>query len=821
MISNITDMRAAIEQRAIQAGLRVECSCDGALHADVAIVAEAPGDREVSTKRPLVGGSGTLLFDKLRGQGVTRFNAYVTNVSKRQVSFGNDQRHPINKHELAQWKTLLLWELEQLPNLRTILVLGNVALEALTGRTGIMHWRGSVLLNIQLGNRTVDVVCTVNPAMVLREPKLEISFVYDCAKLDRVRKGLWHVTMPRVHINPTFSDAMDYMAMLEQQGKPTAYDIESIGNETACIGFANHPDEAMCVNFRTMSENRYTLQEEVALRKRIQKFFKHPDVPLVAQNNAFDASWLSFKDRINVKPIWHDTMLAHHCLYPPLPHDLGYITTQYTTRPYYKNEKDEWREGGNIDDFWRYNGQDCCNTLVASAAMHNELKQQGLADFFYGHVMRVQPNLVRMSVGGLLVNMAKRETFDKAVGTHVMELLATFHETVKEVTGDPNFEPNPRSPKQLTELLFSRLRLVGRGTSTDDENRARMYAHPATTEPKRKVLRALNKYAKEAKFYSTYVATALDDDGRMRCTYRQTGVVSAPGRLSSAGMLWRNAQGDQTGMNLQNQPDRAHELYVADPGYGLGYFDLSQAEARAVGWYANIPMWIEQFERARIDRSYDAHRALASDMFGIEYDKVPAKDRDKDGSITIRYIAKRCRHGLNYRMGADRLSTITGLSLAHATEAYKKYHRITPELQRWWTSLEAEVRATKTLFNAYGRRSIIMERITPEALESIVAFKPQSTIGDKVVRVIWQSEADPRWPLHARMWLNIHDALVILAPLEKVELCLSIAKKYAEEPIIINGRPLIIPADTKVSVPDEDGFYSWASMEERYVEAAK
>jgi hypothetical protein len=38
-----------------------------------------------------------------------------------------------------------------------------------------------------------------------------------------------------------------------------------------------------------------------------------------------------------------------------------------------------------------------------------------------------------------------------------------------------------------------------------------------------------------------------------------------------------------------------------------------------------------------------------------------------------------------------------------------------------------------------AERLIFLERLTPQALESIIAFKPQSTIGDKVVQVIYQA----------------------------------------------------------------------------------
>lgn len=844
-ISTTAELKEEFIRRARQANLDIQCAMDGAFHAEIAVIAEAPGDREAETGRPLVGGSGSKLWEIMRKFGFNRSNLYVTNVAKRQVSFGNDKRNPINKHEQEIWNTLLQWELAQLPNLKYILVLGNMSLEAITGHKGITKWRGSVLKAHALPTnagmddnkisipKLVDVVCTYNPAMVMREPKLELTFTFDIKKLKMVTEDKYNIIMPTTHINPSFSDAMDYMDMLTEQTDYIAYDLEVISNETACIGLAGNSLEAMSINFRTMDTNRYTIEEERRIRRRFQQFTKSEHDRMVAQNNAFDASWLWFKDKIYVPKIAVDTMLAHHCLYPQLPHDLGYLTTQYTTRPFYKDEKDDWKEGGDIDSFWRYNGQDCCNTHAVATATVSELKQQGLDKFFFGHVMMAQPHLIRMTVGGVKVDPEKKAKLKDEIGTRVQELQEAFFKEVQDVTDDPDYEPNPKSPKQLSELLFSKLRLVGRGTSTDAENRGRMYSHPATTEPKRRILRALNDYATEQKFYSTYVNTAIDDDERMRCSWNQTGVQSAPGRLSSSGMLWRNSQGEQTGANMQNQPERAYEQYIADPSYGLGYFDMAQAEARLVACFANIVKWIEQFERARIDGKYDAHRALASEMFGLPYDEVPTFDRydiskgymppegKRDRDVTPRFVAKRCRHGLNYRMMPDRLSSTTGLSLADAMQAYKIYHRVTPELQQWWASLEEEVRKSKTLFNAYGRRLIILERLSPEALESIVAFKPQSTLGDHVVRTVYKSEQDPRWPANARIWLNIHDALICLAPRHKVKLCLSIMKKYAEEPILINGYNLVIPAETKIGYPDDQEIIRWSQLKSVDIEVAQ
>jgi 3-hydroxyacyl-CoA dehydrogenase len=213
-------------------------------------------------------------------------------------------------------------------------------------------------------------------------------------------------------------------------------------------------------------------------------------------------------------------------------------------------------------------------------------------------------------------------------------------------------------------------------------------------------------------------------------------------------------------------------------------------------------------------------------MFHIPYADVPTFDRYDaakgriapqgvpDGSVTSRFIAKRCRHGLNYRMGPARLAVTTGLTLRDADQAYRVYHRETPELRQWWELLERELTKTGSLVNAYGRRFILLERKTPEALESIVAFKPQSSIGDKVNRTIYMSESDSRWPSHCRVVLNIHDAVLALCRLDQAKTALSIMVEHAQEPMLVRGEQLIIPAEPHMSYPDEHGVHRWSQLQE-------
>ena len=53
--------------------LAFDCGPGGNLHSNIAIVAEAPGEREVQQRVPLIGGSGKYLWDILaQGQGDTQ-----------------------------------------------------------------------------------------------------------------------------------------------------------------------------------------------------------------------------------------------------------------------------------------------------------------------------------------------------------------------------------------------------------------------------------------------------------------------------------------------------------------------------------------------------------------------------------------------------------------------------------------------------------------------------------------------------------------------------------------------------------------------------
>jgi uracil-DNA glycosylase family 4 len=832
-LASTNDLEEHFRAHASDLGLVTQVFSEGPINATLAIVGEGPGESEVAKGRPFIGGSGKLLFDTLKMIGVQRPFIYTTNVVKRQISLSRtgNERNEVKREEYDKWVDLLHWELAQLPNLKTVLIMGNYALNALLGETKVTNWRGSVIERAKLpGNRLGTYVVTINPAYAMRELKLEPIFTLDIRnRLSAVLEGSYKPYKIDTHINPTYQQALRAIKEIEDARKPTSLDIEWIAKETACIGLANDPHQAICINWRDDRANRYSLREEADILYAIQRMcdsHRRHGVPLIGQNAQFDTYALRLKDWLSVS-FSDDTLLQHHTLYPQLPHNLGFLTSQYTTHPFYKDELDSWKEGGNIDDFWRYNGKDSCITLKCWERMCLELKDQGLWDFYRNHVMKAHPHLVSATVHGVAVDAARKREIVKLVAEDVQDILDRFHHCVHQLTGDPFYSPNPGSWQQMKTLYFSRLNLKGRGTSTDEANRSHMLKNVETPPLAKEMISLVNRYAEESKFLGTYAESEVGPDGRFRCEYKQNGVQRAPGRLSSAGLL------DGQGGNMQNQPVRAREMYVCDPGMVFGYFDLSQAEARVVGWRAGITKWMHQFEKARIDGVYDCHRALASDMFKIPYDSVPKEDSDENKKPTIRYIAKRCRHGLNYRMERHKLAEVTGLSYNEANRNFLIYHATTPELEKWWDAEESKFRKTKEVYNALGRRFKVIQRLDDDVLKSIVAFYPQSTIGDKITQVWYQSECDDDWPDDARIAIDVHDNLVCIASPKTIMTALRIMVKYAEQPIPIRNvftnrvEHLIIPAEAKISYPvsyvlnvlgrweykeDPNGVHRWSHL---------
>ena len=819
----VTIIDQTLRKLANNVGLDIECNSIGPKDAKIAIILENPTESDVKFGIPCTSSTGAMLFKLLNKYNINYKECYITCAIKRKLPLFQD-KFRIDGTELTNWKNILEKELENLPNLQYILCLGKFAMQIFNNESSIVDWRGSIVkhtLHFPNGTKKDCQLCfTFNPVMIFREPKWEVIYKFDLYKFSLLITGKYTEHYINHIINPTAPQALKYIYKIQNEKKPFALDIETIGNEMCCIGLANDIHEGICINFRNNTTNTYTLEEEINIRRAICRLLIDPNSKIVTQNGSFDNSWLGYKDRFPIFKCYFDTLLAHHTLYPRLPHNLGFLTSIYTMHPYYKDDGKTWKEGGNIDQYWRYNVKDVCITLAAHYKLLEELKAQKLDNFFFNHVMRLQPHLVNMCVQGVKIDTELKEKINIELKQDIKKIEENFYELCKEAFPRVPFDCfNMNSPKDIGMLVYGFMKLPNYNNKrkVDEETLTHLINKETTPDIYRKIIRTYLDYKKEVKFHSTYVETKIDEDDRIRCEYKQYGTINAPGRLSSSAVLWGS------GANLQNQPQRAQSMFIADKGYGLLYFDLKQAEAKVVAYGWNVTKLKEAFELCAKDPNMDVHRMNASNIFKVPYDEVPPYDRltygkttddpKKDGETTLRYLGKRCVHGLNYRMQADRLAATTGINIELAREAFASYHATFPEIQRAWKNTIDEVKKTKCLYNYMGRRLYFLEPLTDTNMDSIIAFRPQSTIGDYVSSIIADVEEDPAFPKDkARCLLNIHDALIFLYKLDVEDLMMKLIWKWANKPIMINGEPVVIGMDFKKSYPDENGIYRWSTL---------
>jgi DNA polymerase I-like protein with 3'-5' exonuclease and polymerase domains len=130
-------------------------------------------------------------------------------------------------------------------------------------------------------------------------------------------------------INPSFDEAMAWIEKMRTEGKPVGLDIETSSGETICVGLGNDAHEGMCINFRDATANRFTVNRKCNCGSHSNDLVDDPNVRLVTQNGMYDFSWTWFHNRLVASGVWFDTMLAHHTLYPSMPHNLGF--SQHST----------------------------------------------------------------------------------------------------------------------------------------------------------------------------------------------------------------------------------------------------------------------------------------------------------------------------------------------------------------------------------------------------------------------------------------------------------------------------------------------------------
>lgn len=758
--------------------------------AKLLIVGEQPGVSEVRQGKPFIGMAGQALNDCLAAANLVRGECYLTNVIK-------DLDHPLSyyyqssstkSHFTDAGQTYigqLRQELEDCPA-KFILAVGNVALQALTGRTGITKWRGSVLPSTLVPDKWV--VPIIHPATIIPPKCVWLNrplIIHDLRRVAQlISRGEYKPYECEAIIRPSFQDSCNYLLNVIRNIRAVAFDIEVVNQEVSCISFCHDPHRAISIAFVDHQGDIFSCEQEVEIWHLVAQILSNPSITKIGQNLTFDTHFLLKRYGIRTSSI-NDTMIAQQIIMPDYPKGLDFITSLHTPLSYYKDEGKQWfRVGGSWEQLWVYNCYDSLACWLAWPAQYTELQQQQNVATYKRQCNIVYP-LVYMMEHGIRADLPGIREGHKTLVAGAEPLRARL----EELAGRPL---NPNSPKQLqdyfyVEKKFPHYKNKITGEITVDADALKRMSRKGSEEA-----RLILQYRKNMKLANTYlVEEKFDADGRIRCSYNPVGTRYS--RLSSSANIFG------TGMNLQNWPHLELRHLMVDEGY-IGYaFDLSQAENRIVAYYGCVDLMIKAFEDKQ-----DVHSLTAALIF----DKHPADVTTKDGTCSLgdgthseRFWGKKANHGLNYDLGYRSFALYYEMSERDAKFIVSRYHKAYPGVRQVFHKLvRDQLHTTRTVTNLMNRQTLFMGRLDDTTFKEAYSCIPQGTVGD-IINEYGLSHIYDNRDHYAPIELlsQTHDEITFQIPLsipliEHAKMLLDI-KKSLEVPFTVHGRQMIIPAD--------------------------
>jgi uracil-DNA glycosylase family 4 len=585
-------------------GLNREVSPEGPVDAFIVLIGEAPAETEVSMGRPFQGSAGNFLNNLLSGAGLKRGSLYITNLSK--------ERAPKNKMDNVPYKQLQLWrddlieEINLLPNPKILVPLGNYALKAVTGRSGITNLRGSVLAPVSDISHDCIVIPTIHPSALHYNYSVWPLISADFVKIKRLSEQTEPFKFPEFNfkIQPSFEETMSFLDWLDQNTEMmVTLDVETPHMLLSCIGIAWSRSDAFCIPFYWGDgRNYWTEDEEFVLWKRLSEVL--PKINWANQNVFFD--WeIMLNYGIRLKAPVYDSMLMHSCLYSELPHKLEVIVSIYTDIEFYKRDEKEEKgsaiKAGGETDHWKYNCLDCVGTLWAIEELKEELIEEGMLDFYHSFFSDLMDVIFRMNTTGVRLNKKDIEKSRR----EMLEALDVINESIEKAAGHP---VNVNSPKQVAQLLYDEFcmsppKIRGDSTRPTGKDAMEKLAYQYKIDTPLKIMEART----HLKLMSLFSDDNIDGD-RMKCQYSLA--RTSTGRLASNKK--KGGLGGK-GMNLQNVKAHgpARSFFVAEEGHVLVGGDQSQAEARVVGWISKDKTFLALFSSGK-----SIHIQNAYNLFG-------------------------------------------------------------------------------------------------------------------------------------------------------------------------------------------------------------
>ena len=379
----------------------------------------------------------------------------------------------------------------------------------------------------------------------------------------------------------------------------------------------------------------------------------------------------------------------------------------------------------------------------SSEQIFTELKTLEKSNLLYEEIEKpLFPIVQVMQKNGVLIDT----DFFTKLGKKYHTESSKIEKKIFELSGE---EFNVKSPKQLSEVLFVKMKLPTKGVK---KSKTGTYSTNIKTlellRDEHDIIQYVVEYRELQKLLSTYIdiiPIMVENDGRLHAEFLQNG--TATGRFSS-----RNP-------NLQNIPTRTElgrkirEGFVAAPGQVLVSFDYSQIELRILAFLSGDKNLIQIFKDGR-----DIHTAVASQIANVD---------EKDVDRVMRNKAKAVNFGILYGMGINSLKKAMNSDREEAQMFYNGFFENYPKAAAFLEVTKQSARDqgyTETLFgrrrqfrNINSKLGFIRAMAERMALNAPI----QGTSADIIkLAMIHVDNYIRKSKLSAKLILQIHDEMV-------------------------------------------------------------
>ncbi len=511
----------------------------------------------------------------------------------------------------------------------------------------------------------------------------------------------------------------------------------------------------------------------------LKPLLESPDIGFIGHNIKYDLHVLA-NEGIFVKRVAFDTILASYLIAPHTQrHNLDELSLEKCGKVKIpiealigKGKNQIGMDAVPIDKVTEYCCEDVDYTLRLKEVFEKQIDDLELRRLFYEIEVPLIFVLMQMEREGIFVDVAVL----KKMSTELVHSLKHLEEEIFKLAGE---EFNLNSPKQLSHILFDRLKIrAPKKTATGYSTAADVLESLQGEAP---IIEKIIAYRTLEKLRSTYVDALPEEINptthRIHCTFNQS--VAATGRLSCQNP------------NLQNIPVRTAEgkkIRAAFRPQKLDHHflsaDYSQIELRLLAHLSEDPVLIHAFEQ-----NEDIHAYTASLVFDLPLSQVTPQ---------MRYQAKAVNFGILYGQSAYGLSQNLKIEYEEAVSFIEAYFSRYKKVKEFLEFCKESVRKTGRAVTLTGRQRPIPEIHSKNptlkgAAERLAINTPlQGTAADLIKLAMLQVDHYLReHPDQGKMILQIHDELLFEVPDQEVK-SLSTQVKRIMEGVFTLKVPLIV-----------------------------